>query len=89
MSPVKGKQTLPEEFVPTEEQILRELKQKEKRKQYMQSDKAKENRQTYMKKRYEETKALRAAIDDMKTTDPEKYAALQRKAAAEVAAGKK
>lgn len=64
------------EFVPTEEQILRELKQREKRKQYMQSDKAKANRKTYMQKRYDETKVTRAAIKELEQSDPEKYARL-------------
>lgn len=70
------------EFVPTEEQILRELKQRERRKVYMDSPKAKENRQKYMKKRYAETKAVKAAIADMKEKDPEAYERLIAKAKA-------
>jgi len=68
------------EFVPTEEQILRELKQRERRKVYMDSPKAKESRQKYMKKRYAETKAVKAAIADMKANDPDAYARLEARA---------
>ena len=68
------------EFVPTEEQILRELKQREKRKEYMTTPKALENRKKYMKKRYVETKAIKSAIADMKEKDPEAYARLMQKA---------
>jgi hypothetical protein len=68
-----------EEFVPTEEQILRELRQAEKRKAYMQSPKAKENRKKYAKKRYEELKAVRAAIKELKEKDPAKYNQLMAK----------
>ena len=74
----KGEQ----EFVPTEEQILRELKQREKRKTYMDTPKAKENRKRYMKKRYDETKAIKAAIADMKEKDPAAYARLEARAKA-------
>ena len=76
----------PVNTMPTEEQILRELKQREKRKQYMSSDKAKANRQTYMKKKYEQTKSDRAAIASLKESDPGKYAELEAKAKAMVAA---
>ncbi len=75
----KAKET---EFVPTEEQILRELKQREKRKTYMNTPKAKENRKKYMKKRYGETKAIKGAIADMKANDPEAYARLEARAKA-------
>lgn len=68
------------EFVPTEEQILRELKQREKRKAYMTTPKAKDNRKKYMKKRYEETKVIKSAIADMKEKDPEGYARLVARA---------
>ena len=47
------------EFVPTEEQILAELKQKEQRKKYMQSDTAKANRKAYQQKRQESAKQMR------------------------------
>lgn len=75
----KGKEA---EFVPSEEQILRELKQREKRKAYMTTPKAVENRKKYMKKRYEETKAIKAAIAEMKEKDPEGYARLVARAQA-------
>ena len=68
------------EFVPTEDQILRELKQREKRKTYMNTPKAVENRKKYMKKRYEETKAIKSAITEMKEKDPEAYARLVARA---------
>ena len=72
--------------LPTEEQILRELKQREKRKQYMTSDKAVANRKTYMKKKYEQTKSDRAAVTALKDSDPEMYARIEARAKAEVAA---
>jgi len=78
--------TTPGEGVPSEEAILRELKQREKRKQYMQSDKAKENRKVYMKKKYEQTKQDRAAISNLKETDPTRYAQLEAQAKALVEA---
>jgi len=68
------------QFVPTEEQILKELKQKEQRKTYMKSPKAAANRKTYQQKRQEERKVLTAAIKDMEKNEPEKYAALMKKA---------
>lgn len=68
------------EFVPTEEAILRELKQREKRKAYMTTPKAKENRKKYMKKRYTETKVIKAAIADMKEKDPAAYERLVARA---------
>lgn len=71
-----------QEFIPTEEAILKELRQREKRKEYMTSDKAKANRQKYMKKRYVETKATRDAIKKLQETDPEKYAELMHKVGA-------
>ena len=77
--PVQPK-TKTEEFIPSEEAILRELKQREKRKAYMQSPKATANRQKYMKKRYEETKAIKSAITTMKETDPAAYERLVAKA---------
>ena len=70
------------EFLPTEEAILRELKQREKRKEYMTSPKAVENRKKYMKKRYAETKTIKAAIAEMKEKDPAGYAALLERAKA-------
>jgi len=70
------------EFVPTEEAILRELKQREKRKAYMTTPKALANRKKYMKKRYEETKAIKSAIADMKEKDPEGYERLVNRAKA-------
>ena len=69
-----------EEFVPTEEQILKELKQKEMRKKYMLSDKAKANRKSYQLQRQAERKVLTATIAKMKEEDPEKYAELMSKA---------
>ena len=74
-----------QEFVPSEDAILRELKQREVRKQYQTSDKAKAQRKAYQQKRYAETKAIRDAI---KTMSPEKLAELQAKAKAAAAAKK-
>ena len=68
------------EFVPTEEQILKELKQKEMRKKYMTSDKAKVNRKAYQLKRQAERKVLTAAIAKIKAEDPGKYAEMMAKA---------
>ncbi len=70
----------PEAFVPTEEQILKELKQKEMRKKYMTSDKAKVNRKAYQQKRQAERKVLTATIAKMKEDEPAKYAELMAKA---------
>ena len=61
------------EIVPTEEMILRELKAREKRKAYMNTPKAIENRKRYMKKRYEQTKATKQAIEELKAKDPAAY----------------
>jgi len=86
-TPRNAKGTTPAvDTMPSEEQILRELKQREKRKQYMSSDKAKANRQIYMKKKYEQTKSDRAAIASLKESDPGKYAELEARAKAAVAA---
>ena len=74
---------------PTEEQILAEMRQQEKRKQYQKSAKAVENRQKYMKKHYGDIKANRDAIKSLKVSDPEKYAALMAKVQADIAAGVK
>jgi len=73
--------TVPEEttFTPTEEQILREMKQQEKRKQYQTSEKAIINRKKYMTKHYAEVKANRDAVKNLKETDPVKYAELMAK----------
>lgn len=49
----------PTDFVPSEEQILKELKQKAARKKYMNTPAAKEARKKYMQKRYEQAKAMR------------------------------
>ena len=46
-------------FAPTEEQILKELKQREMRKKYMTSDTAKVNRKAYQLKRQAEAKQMR------------------------------
>ncbi len=72
-STTKGGRNMPTEQLPTEEMILRELKQREKRKTYMNSPKAKEGRKKYMKKRYEQTKAVKVAIEDLKAKDPAAY----------------
>lgn len=77
-----------QEFVPSEDAILRELRQREVRKAYQTSDKAKAQRKAYQQKRYAETKATRAAIDDLKKTDPARYEALIEKAKAAAAAKK-
>ncbi len=69
-----------EAFVPTEEQILKELKQKEMRKKYMTSDKAKANRKTYQQRRQAERKVLTATIAKMKEEEPAKYAQLMKQA---------
>lgn len=86
MADPKKTTSTPVPNLPTEEQILRELKQREKRKQYMTSDKSVASRKTYMKKKYEQTKADRAAIAALKDSDPGRYAELEAKAKAMVAA---
>ena len=48
--------------VPGEDEILRLLRQDAKRKEYMQSPKAKANRKTYQQKRQAEAKAARAFV---------------------------
>ena len=48
-----------EEFAPTEEQILKELKQREQRKSYMTSPKAVVNRKKYQDKKKADAKAFR------------------------------
>ncbi len=78
-----------QEFVPSEDAILRELRQREVRKNYQTSDKAKAQRKAYQQKRYAETKATRAKIDELKKADPAKYAELEAKAKAAAAAAKK
>ena len=82
----KGTTGAQEAFVPSEEAILRELKQREVRKNYQTSDKAKEQRKAYQQKRYAETKAIR---DQIKTLSPEKLAELTAKAKAAAAAAAK
>ena len=67
-------------FVPTEEQILKELKQKEQRKKYMTSDKSKANRKSYQLRRQVERKAITAHMNELKKSDPGKYAELMKKA---------
>jgi len=80
----RGAAPATEEFVPSEEQILRELKQREKRKQYMNTPKAQANRAKYMKDRYEKTKAIKGAIASLKESDPVKYDELMKQAQASV-----
>ena len=63
----------PEAFVPSEDAILREMKQREVRKQYQTSDKAKAQRKTYQQKRYNETKATRAQIELLKKQNPQRF----------------
>ena len=82
----KAQTPMPEQYIPDEADILRELKQKEKRKQYMQSPKAKVNRKAYQKKRYAKVKADRDAIEHLKATDPARYAELVKKAQEQAAA---
>ena len=84
-----AKGTQKQEFVPSEDAILRELRQREVRKQYQTSDKAKAQRKAYQQKRYAETKATRAAIENLKETDPDKYNELMAKAKAAAAAAVK
>ena len=50
--------------MPSEVEVLRLLKQDAKRKEYMQSPKAKANRQTYQAKRKQESAAARQIIKD-------------------------
>lgn len=52
-----------EKFVPTEDQILKELKQKELRKKYQTSPKAAANRKAYQEKRKAESKAMREYLE--------------------------
>ncbi len=47
------------EFIPTEEQILSELKQREQRKSYMKSPKAVANRKVYQEKKKAQAKSMR------------------------------
>lgn len=76
-----GKKTQPkEEFVPSEEQILKELKQKEQRKTYMASDKATTKRKAYQLKKQVERKAINARIKELQETNPAKYAELMKRA---------
>jgi hypothetical protein len=82
------KSTTPE-VAPSEDAILRELKQREVRKQYQTSDKAKDNRKKYQQKRYAQQTATRKAIDDLKAADPAKYEELMAQAKAAAIAGKK
>ena len=72
------------EFIPSEEQILAELKRQEKRKQYMNTPQALEARKKYMKKRYEATKATRNAMAALKASNPAEYARLMGLAKASV-----
>ena len=69
-----------DKFVPTEEQILKELKQKEQRKAYMKTPKATTNRKAYQQKRQEERKVITAALKVMEEKEPEKYAELMKRA---------
>lgn len=85
----KGKGKATQEFVPDENAILRELRQREVRKNYQTSDKAKDQRKTYQKKRYAQQKATRGAIDELKKTDPKKYDELMAKAKAAAANAQK
>ena len=55
----KPKSTEDEEFVPTEEQVLRELKQQEQRKAYMKSPKAIANRKAYQQRKQQQAKQMR------------------------------
>lgn len=71
--------------VPTEEQILKELKQREKRKQYMNTDKAKASRKAYMQKKYQERKAANAAIANLKESNPAEYERLMAKVQDQIA----
>jgi hypothetical protein len=85
----ESKKGATQEFVPSEDAILRELRQREVRKNYQTSDKAKAQRKAYQQKRYAETKATRDQIERLKEADPEKYAELEAKAKAAAAAAKK
>jgi hypothetical protein len=76
-------------FVPDEQAILKELKQREVRKAYMTTDKAKANRKTYQQKRYLTQAATRDAIKNLKDTDPVKYNEMMAKVQADIAAKKK
>ena len=62
-----------EEFTPSEEAILSELKRTEKRKEYNKTSKNTEQRKAYMQKRYAEAKRMRDYIK----LNPEKVAALK------------
>jgi len=50
------------EFVPTEEQVLKELKQQAARKSYMKSPKAIANRKAYQEKKKAQAAAMRAYL---------------------------
>jgi len=69
----KGKAT--EAFAPSEEQILKELKQREQRKAYMTSPKAVANRKKYQNKKKADAAAYRA----WEKEHPEQVAAIKAK----------
>ena len=63
-------------FAPTEEQILKELKQREMRKKYMTSPAALVNRKAYQQKRQAEAKQMREYLKANPTVEKqlkEKY----------------
>lgn len=64
----------------SDEELIRELRQSIKRKEYMSSPEAKEKRKAYMKERYAKIKAAREALKKLKETDPAKYEELMHKA---------
>jgi len=51
-----------QEFAPTEEQILKELKQREQRKAYMTTPKAVANRKAYQARKKEQAKLMRGYL---------------------------
>ena len=64
----------------SEEQILKMMKQDQKRKEYQTTPKAIANRKQYQVKHQAEQKAARDFMKDLKTNNPDEYARLMAKA---------
>ena len=64
----------------SEEQILKMMKQDQKRKEYQTTPKAIANRKQYQIKHQAEQKAARDFMKDLKTNNPDEYARLMAKA---------
>ena len=64
----------------SEEQILKMMKQDQKRKEYQTTPKAIANRKQYQIKHQAEQQAARNFMKDLKTNNPDEYARLMAKA---------